>query len=193
MGQSNEQKELWLQVRQGDKKAFEALFREYYRPLCIYCRNLLKDIDEAEDAVQTLFYNIWVKRERIEVNSSVKSYLYRAAHNDCLNRLEHGRVRRQHAGAVLAEGAPKGSDSSELIRGKQVAQRLETALSALPDQCRTVFTLNRFEHLSYAEIASKLGISIKTVEAHIGKALRILREQMKEFLSTLLIILCDRC
>src|SRR5688572_29589405 len=92
-----EQQNTWQRVRDGDKKAYEEIFRTYYQLLVGYSCSLLKDVDEAEEVVQTLFYNLWSKRETLAINTSVKSYLYRAAHNDCLNRLKHGKIRHLHA------------------------------------------------------------------------------------------------
>jgi RNA polymerase sigma-70 factor, ECF subfamily len=187
--QQNDHQVLWQQVQLGDEKAFEALFHRYYQLLCSYSCSMLKNIDEAEEVVQTLFYNLWQKRENLEISSSVKSYLYRAAHNDCLNRLQHGKVRRMHASEVRSSSPDLAADASALLQSKELKTRIEEAMQTLPEQCGLVFRMNRFGHKSYAEIAAKLGISVKTVEAHMGKALRIMREQLKEYLTMLVLLI----
>lgn len=177
--------EYWRQIRSGDKKVFEEVFRLYYRPLCGYAQTLLKDADEAEEAVQNLFFNLWSRREALEINVSVKSYLYRATHNDCLNRIKHGKVRLAYAEEVKTT-AGSFEDGQERIQARELSQRINTAVSELPEQCGVVFKLSRFENLKYNEIAERLDISVKTVENHMGKALKLLREKLKDYLPGLI-------
>lgn len=189
MEQQGDQAYIWQQVRGGDKKAYEDIFRSYYRSLCNYSCSLVKDVDEAEEVVQTVFYNLWSKRESLAINTSVKSYLYRAVHNDSLNRIKHGKVRAAYASDVKNSLHPHGADSSQVLEAKELNAKIQIALEKLPEQCGIVFRLNRFEYLKYSEIAEHLGISVKTVENHMGKALRILRDELRDYLHILLFIL----
>ncbi len=177
--------EYWHRIRSGDKQVFEDLFRMYYKPLCGYAQTILKDLDEAEEAVQNLFFNLWSRRESLEINISVKSYLYRATHNDCLNRIKHGKVKLAYSQEVkaMAGGTVNGEES---IHARELHKRIGTAVSELPEQCGMVFKLSRFENLKYQEIAERLDISVKTVENHMGKALKLLREKLKDYLPGLL-------
>lgn len=182
--QANET-EYWPLIRQGDKKAYEVLFRAHYQALCGYARSVIKDADEAEEVVQTLFFNLWNKRESLEINTSLKSYLYRAAHNDCLNRLKHGKVKTMYAEHYKGSYGQAYHDQAGQLHAKELGQRIEAAIGQLPEQCGNVFKLSRFENLRYNDIAEQLGISVKTVENHMGKALKILREELKDYLPAL--------
>jgi RNA polymerase sigma-70 factor (family 1) len=178
----------WPSIQKSDKKAYEAAFRQWYRPLCVHALQLLRDKDESEEAVQQVFYNMWVKRENIQITGQLKSYLFRAVHNECLNRLKHHKVRSVYAEdyKALHSSPATGHDSLE---NKELGRRISEALETLPEQCGVVFRMNRFEQLKYSEIAGKLGISVKTVETHMGKALRLLREELKDYLPALLWLL----
>lgn len=189
MDQQKDHPDIWQQVRAGDKKAYEEIFMTYYRSLCNYSCSMVREMDEAEEVVQNVFYNLWNKRESLSVESSLKSYLYRAVHNDCLNRIKHRKVRAQYAADL--KGSPQSfqSDGAQLLEAKELGLKIQNALAKLPEQCGVVFRMNRFEHLKYAEIASQLGISVKTVENHMGKALKILRGELKEYLHLLIVLL----
>lgn len=176
------EQEYWQLISQGEKSAFEYVFRSYYSSLCSYACSVIKDIDEAEEVVQNMFFNIWNKRESLQVNISIRSYLYRAVHNDCLNRIKHAKVRNLYAQDYKSSMGGGSTDSAGLLNAKELNRRIHEAIDGLPEQCGVVFRLSRFENLKYGEIAEQLQISVKTVENHMGKALRILREQLKEYL-----------
>nr|WP_229252973.1 RNA polymerase sigma-70 factor [Dyadobacter sp. CECT 9275] len=176
-------------IRRGDEPAFERVFRTYYERLCHYAGSLLKDEDEAEEVVQTVFLTIWEKREDLEITLSLKSYLYRAVHNHCLNRFKHTSVREAHR-EYTHHFVPQSYESvTEAIYADELQQRIESAVSELPEQCQLAFRMSRFEELKYQEIADQLGISIKTVENQIGKALRILRTALADYLPSLLALI----
>lgn len=182
----NQEEAYWSLISHGNKPAFEQAFRAYYQPLCSYAMPLLKDKDEAEEVVQNVFFNIWSKRAELQVSTSFKSYLYRAVQNDCLNKLKHGKVRRMYADDYKKTNDHSGNDVLKTLQGKELNRRIHEALDALPEQCGHVFRLSRFEQLKYAEIAAQLGISVKTVENHMGKALKLMRERLKDYLPALL-------
>ena len=176
----------WSQVKSGDKTVFETLFKRFYPVLCRYAKSMLHDLDEAEEVVQNTFYILWKKRESIQIQSSLKSYLYRAVHNDCLNKLKHQKVRQVHAEDYKHTAGNAYEDSGKLLQAKELKRKIDQALEALPEQCGRVFRLNRFEELKYKEIAEHLNISIKTVEIHMSKALKHMREHLKEYLPVLI-------
>jgi RNA polymerase sigma-70 factor (family 1) len=178
----------WQLIQQGDKKAYEEAFKTYYGMLCAYAMPIIRDKDEAEEVVQNVFYNLWAKRESLQVSVALKPYLYRSVHNECLNKIKHQKVKASYAGDYKASVLAGGS-SPDRLELKELGNTIEKALESLPEQCGIVFRMSRFEQLKYAEIAEKLGISVKTVEIHMGKALRILREKLKDYLPLVLWLL----
>jgi RNA polymerase sigma-70 factor (ECF subfamily) len=172
-------------LRRGDEAAFDVIFRRWYEPLCGYASRLTDgDMDEAEDLVQQVFVKLWEQRERLNIAWSLKAYLFKTVHNAALNRLRAANTRFKYlevnASQLENANVPPDDTASELN------ERLQKALDLLPPQCRLVFELSRFEELKYREIADQLGISIKTVETQMGKALRILRLQLADYLVTIL-------
>lgn len=161
------------------------MFNTYYQSLCNYACSMLKDIDEAEEVVQNAFFNIWQKREALQITTSFKSYVYRAIHNDCLNKIKHGKVRAVYAADYKSSMSGGAVDSAQALDAKELGKRINEAIASLPEQCGHVFRLSRFENLKYSEIATQLDISVKTVENHMGKALKLLRGQLKDFLPLL--------
>lgn len=172
-------------IRQGQEPAFEQMFRTYYERLCHYATTILKDPDESEEMVQTVFLSIWEKRADLEITLSLKAYLYRAVHNHCLNRIKHYAVRENHREYALYHQTDSRDSVAEAIYGSELEERIEKAVRKLPEQCQVVFRMSRFDELRYQEIADKLGLSIKTVENQIGKALRILRVELADYLPLL--------
>jgi RNA polymerase sigma-70 factor (family 1) len=179
--QLNDQ-QYWQQISRGDKKAFELMFNTYYQSLCNYACSMLKDIDEAEEVVQNTFFNIWNKREVLQISTSFKSYVYRAVQNDCLNKIKHGKVRSVYAADYKSSMSNGYADSAQVLDAKELGKQINEALDSLPEQCGIVFKLSRFENLKYSEIAEQLEISVKTVENHMGKALKLMRSQLKDYL-----------
>ncbi|GAB3718323.1 RNA polymerase sigma-70 factor [Spirosoma flavus] len=175
-------------IRAGSERDFEAVFRQYYASLCRYARQLLPDADDAEEEVQAMFLALWEKRNGLIISVSLKSYLFRAVHNRCLNRLKHAAVRNEHREYVEYRGEAIADSPVEELMGDELANQLQRAIQKLPEQCRLAFTLSRFEELKYGEIAERLGISIKTVENQIGKALRILRTELSDYLPIVLLM-----
>ncbi|MDZ4665986.1 MAG: RNA polymerase sigma-70 factor [Bacteroidota bacterium] len=180
--------EYWHKIQSGDKDVFENVFKTYYQVLCNYACSTVKDMDEAEEVVQNTFFNIWNKRDVLEVKN-LKAYLYRAVHNDCLNKIKHAKVRQVYAADYKATANVGYDDASQKLQGKELSSQINKAIDSLPEQCCNVFKLSRFEHMKYAEIAEYLGISVKTVENHMGKALKLLRVQLKDYLPLLIFLL----
>ena len=168
-------------LKAGNQKVFETLFVELYAPLCRYACSILLDEDDAKDMVQKTFYKLWDGREDIEIHTSIKSYLYRMVHNNCLNHIKHFQTHDEHIGTLLYETKAAANDVEETVALNELEQEIARAINVLPERCREVFRLSRMQQLSYAEIAKKLNISPNTVETQIVKALRILRSELAEF------------
>ncbi|MCU0471068.1 MAG: RNA polymerase sigma-70 factor [Arcicella sp.] len=181
--------DILLAIRQGNERVFETVFRKHYQALCNYACGILKDMDDAEEVVQSIFLKFWEQRQEIEINVSLKSYLYRAVHNTCLNRLKHLKIQetyRQYVGEYLDVTY---DTATETLDKYELESRISEALEKLPEQCRIIFKMSRFEELKYQEIANQLGLSIKTVENQIGKALKIMRTELADYLPVVLFLM----
>lgn len=165
-----------------DEAAFEQVFKTHFKALHAYACTMLKDETAAEEAVQNVFFKIWDRAETISVNGSLAAYLYRAVHNESLNYLKHQKVKEAHAMHVAYVATAQKETPSKLLQAKELEARLHKVLNELPEQCRTIFQLSRFEELRYREIAGRMGISVKTVEAQMSKALKILRRGLADLL-----------
>lgn len=169
-------------IKDGDIREFEKLFVHYYEPLCRYANQIVKDMDAAEDLVQEFFYQLWKNRETLDVKVSLNAYLYQSVRNNALRYLEHQAVRRSYAerfagGSAIREPATWQDEAEWNDLGKMVTETLQR----LPDRCARIFRMNRFDGKKYREIAEALSISVKTVEADMGKALKMFRITLKEY------------
>jgi RNA polymerase sigma-70 factor (ECF subfamily) len=164
------------------KAGFEALFNQWYSPLCSYANGFLKDQDASEEVVQEIMFRLWVKRESLHITGPVQSYLFRAVRNGCMNVLKHVNVRETYK-ASRDQGftAVQRSHEDEVIIS-ELEQKIREAIDNLPMERRKVFILSRYDGLTYHQIADKLGISVKTVENQMGKALKTLREELADYL-----------
>lgn len=176
-------------LRTGDITAFEMLFRTHYQPLCNYAYTFVQDRDEAEEIVQSTFLSVWEKRENLEIRTAVKPYLYAMVRNACLNVLKHEKVKQQHAAVEMAVAEKSVESVTRTVIASELETRIYEAMEKLPQQCRLIFKLSRFEELKYSEIADQLDLSIKTVENQMGKALKIMREQLKDYLPLLIVLM----
>ncbi|MDZ7899311.1 MAG: RNA polymerase sigma-70 factor [Arcicella sp.] len=181
--------EILLAIRQGNERVFETVFRKHYQSLCNYANGILKDLDDAEEVVQAIFVKFWEQREAIEINVSLKSYLYKAVHNTCLNRLKHLKIQDVHKQYVGNFFEDNHDSATDLMDKVELETRIADALEKLPEQCRLIFKMSRFEELKYQEIADRLGLSIKTIENQIGKALKIMRTELSDYLPVALILM----
>jgi RNA polymerase sigma-70 factor, ECF subfamily len=180
-------KKVLEEIQSGSETAYEMMFRIYYQPLCRYAYSFLQDKEEAEEVVQATFIALWEKRSSIDIQTSFKAYLYRMVRNSCLNVIKHEKIKQQHVAHELAVMEVSYESVSQKVYASELELKIAEAIKTLPEQCRYVFQLSRFEELKYQEIAEQLQISVKTVENHMGKALRVMREQLKEYLPILLI------
>jgi RNA polymerase sigma-70 factor, ECF subfamily len=168
-------------------KKFERLFKELFSPLCGFSLKYIYDLDDAKNLVHEVFVSVWEKFESLPDDTNYKSYLYTAVRNKSLNFI---RDKKKHI--VLEDmNSEEPVEENLVMETAELEKEIEMALQALPEKCREVFEMNRQEGLKYAEIAQKLNISIKTVEAQMSKALAILREHLKEFIIILIFLLFE--
>lgn len=169
---------------------FENVFKSNFKNLHAYASSLLKDEASAEEIVQQVFYKLWEKKDQLSSLQSVPAYLYRAVHNECMNHVKHSKVKAAHHSYAVHTGSELDNPTDQATL-KELQVKIDNAINDLPEQCRTIFQLSRFEDMKYRDIAGKLGISVKTVENQMGKALRTLRTKLVEYLPALLIIIVN--
>jgi len=168
-----------IELKAGNAKVYELLFRQLYEPLCRYAYSILHNHDETEDIVQETFCKLWEQREKMEIHTSIKSYLYRMVHNACLNKIKQTELQSEHHEQIAYSSASDYNNVEAAMENKELRHKINLAISSLPERCREVFMLSRKQHLSYAEIAQKMQISPNTVETQIVKALKTLRLKLK--------------
>lgn len=172
----------WLAgIRAGEESAFDAVFRAYYARMVRVSEAMVGSRAPAEEIAQEVMLELWRRRQTLGVDTSLQAYLFRATRNRTLNYLRHEKVAQR--GSLFA--APEMVAQPEGDRGLVEAEidvALKNAIAQLPPRCREVFELSRLHGLKYSEIAETLDISVKTVEAQMGKALKIIRERLAGYL-----------
>ncbi|MEO9806477.1 MAG: RNA polymerase sigma-70 factor [Reichenbachiella sp.] len=172
-----------------DKKAFEDLFKEYYPYLCSFAKKYVADIDDCKDIVHNVFLNLWQKQADLHSDTSLKSYLFKSVHNRCLNYIRDRKKIVHHDLSMESLPLADYIESTDYLEQSELEIKIKVSIDDLPDSCRQVFILSRFEEKKYKEIAEQLGISVKTVEGQMSRALKILREKLGAYLLDLLILL----
>ena len=160
-------------IKDSDYNAFEILFERYYSFLCNYASNIVKDNYTAEDIVQEVFVRIWETRNTANIKSSVKSYLFTAVKNKCLNKIEEEAIRKKYTNRFATTQDTKVFQTE--IEQAEFKEHLFSCIQKLPPRCKDIFIESRFQGTKQAEIAEKMYISIKTVKAQIGKAVRFVQ------------------
>ncbi|MBI4501882.1 MAG: RNA polymerase sigma-70 factor [Gemmatimonadetes bacterium] len=166
-------------LRAGEHEALHVIFATYHAQLLGFAQSIVHDRSTAEDVVQDVMLELWRRREALHLDTSLGGYLVRSARNRSLNQLRTRRRERPQS-AALSHSVPTTAHG-ELVE-REMEDALRAAIAGLPERCREVFELSRVHGLKYAEIATVLHISIKSVETHIGRALRTLRERLKAWL-----------
>lgn len=178
-------------LRKGDKDIFSFLFTSYYKDFVLFAGTILQDRSICEDIVQSVFLRLWNDRERVVIETSLKSYFLKSIRNSCIDEIRHRYVIREHESFVMSGDLLDDVDTENYILYTDLADHLNEALAKLPANCREAFELNRFQGLKYKEIAEHLGVSVRTVEVRVGKALELLCLYLKDFLPALLFVLLN--
>ena len=173
--------DLVARIARGDRAAFEMAFREHYTALVRFAEGILRSRELGEDAVQEVMLNLWRQREVLRIDDSLRAYLYAAVRNRALNGLRNDRVRRDAVPHLVREMPETPAGEAVVLEG-EIEAAVRAAIDTLPPRCREIFELSRFKGLRYSEIAESLGISVKTVETQMGRALKSLRQQLSPFL-----------
>jgi RNA polymerase sigma-70 factor (ECF subfamily) len=174
--------QLLARLRAGDERALEAVFRAHYATMCSVVKRIVFAPDVAEELVQDVFFKLWSKREQLAEIDALKTYLYRAARNTALNHLRRQKLEHAFEERELAKGEPVGNEGvSDSASTSEVERAVRVAIQRLPERCREIFQMSRDGGLTYGQIARELGISIKTVETQMGRALKSLRVSLAEY------------
>lgn len=173
-------------LKAGDIKAFEFIFKGYFKPLYNYAKGLLHSSTKAEEVTSAIFTKLWEQRAELTIETSVKSYLFRSVYNNCMNQIKQMKVEDKYKAYFLYnhnEGYSSGADYPlERLIENELEKKIAAIISGLPGQCRTMFLLSREECLSNDEIASRLGVSVNTVRTQISRALHRFRKELRQYL-----------
>lgn len=186
---NNEELSFVNELNKGNKEVFSLLFEKYYKDLVLFAGNILQDKDSCEDIVQNIFVELWENRNILQIETSLKSFLLKSVKNGCLDELRHEKAVREHEDYVSVYKEWSDMNTEDYVLYSNLKSHLDEALKKLPEVCRVAFVMNRFEGLKYREISDKLGVSERTVEVRIGKAIGLLRTYLKDFLIIIFIII----
>ncbi len=164
-----------------DQKEFERLFKTHFAYLCKFARQYIPDEDTAQDICQGVFIRLWEKRAEMNPRKSIKSYLFTAVRNRCLNYIRDHKKYRSRILDLECGEIDFASEDEDHFAEAELRARIEQALDSLPEKCRLVFEMSRYRQMKYQEIADELGIALKTVEAHMSKALKALKEALRDY------------
>ena len=187
-----QQYQVSISTQLSTEKAFEQLYKASFTGLCTYAFTIVKNESMAEEVVQQVFFKIWDSKERFNFDAPLTGYLYRSVHNASLNYLKHLKIRASSEPGIVSAWKQEAEPADRKTIHKEMEGRLRKALNELPAQCRTIFQLSRFESLKYHEIAAELGLSAKTVENQMGKALRLMRTKLADLLPLLVLYFINR-
>lgn len=182
-------------LKKGDVESFEVIFKRYYKKLCLYAEDFVKERSMAEEIVSEVYLKIWENRERLVISSSFQAYLFASVHNNSIKYLEHLKVLSKYK-----DFATKALQNQELLYStgdypianlisKEIESDIKKAIDSLPGQSRQVFCMHRFNNLTYEEIAGKLDLSINTVRTQMMRAMKKLRESLREYLPLFVIMI----
>lgn len=183
---SDDRTDLARRIRDSDAAAFETFFRKLHAPLVRYAEGLVGDGALASDLTQDAFVRIWEGRGRIDPGQSLEAFAYRTVRNLCLNRIRDRKNREEllATGYEPPSGAPR--DPEDLLGEARLAASLERWIDALPERQREALRLSRFHGLTHDEVAEAMGVSARTVNNHLVRALRAIRDRVRAYEPSLL-------
>ncbi|WP_255564074.1 RNA polymerase sigma-70 factor [Pedobacter sp. HMWF019] len=177
------------QLHADNIKAFETVYGMFYVQLCRVAYKKLGDEALVEELVQDVFLNLWVKRKSLDTEGNLQAYLYATLRNKALSELRNRLLRSQHYIKVREEGGMFSVNIEDEYVARETELKIKKIIDSLPPQCREAFILSREEQLSYKAIAERMNISVNTVEKHVGKALKKLRTEFKDYNTPIIILL----
>lgn len=173
---------LLVSLRDGDEKAYSYMFKTFYQALFNYAGRVVHDADLAQNVVQGVFCRFYENRKKIIIEGTLKSYLYRAVYNSCLDTLKYENVRNVYKDRMLLDFYEKEVillPECELnLHREEIRKAIEISINKLPERCRQIFVMSKMEEKSNQEIAKELGVSVKTVETQVRIAIQKLRKDL---------------
>lgn len=170
------------ELQSRNKIAFDYIFTSYYSGLCAFAHRYINEKQLVEDLVQDFFVTLWIESPRIKINKSLKSYLFTAIHNLCLDWHRHQKTLEKYRKVILSQNEQYNIPPEEMIIETELRQVIQKGLEKCSPRCREIFTLSRIQGLSNQQIASQLGLSKRTVELQISNALKTLRKTLVDYL-----------
>lgn len=165
----------------GDTGAFEILYQKYWRKLYVFARRTTPNAEDAQDLIQDVFAQLWTQKEQIDAGVFSESYLFAIVRNKLLDKIRKQYVREEYVQKILQSSSESDFSTQQTILTNDLNNHLHQAVDVLPEKCREVFQLSRFEQLSVDQIAQKLQISPQTVKNQLSKALQVVRFRLREF------------
>jgi RNA polymerase sigma-70 factor (ECF subfamily) len=175
------EKTLISKLKLGYYTAFSEIFNAYYPDLVIFATKFTHDLSDSEEIVQDTFVTLWEERGSVEIKKSLKSYLLKTVQNKCIDWYRHEKIKQGHRDFVRIEQSQYICDTDRYLLYSELNEQIETALNSLPEKISETFRMNRHQGLKYHEIASILGVSVRTIEVRVGKALHLLRTYLKDY------------
>jgi RNA polymerase sigma-70 factor (ECF subfamily) len=172
---------LITRLRESDKTAFTFIFNQYYKDLVRFAYTYTRQPDTAEELVQDVFLKIWENRSKLFIETSLKSFLVRSVQNRSIDWLRQQKVRSSYANMIIELPLLTGNETENYVLHSDLETAFRKALAKLPQQYAEAFSLNRFEALSYSDIAARMGVSVRTIEVRVGKALFLLHNELKDY------------
>jgi len=169
-------------LKRRDKVVFDYVFNYYYSGLCVFSMHYLKDKEAVEDLVQDFFVGLWIQGNQLQINISLKSYLFTSVKNRCLDNLKHRKVCERYQKFLLFGYTDSELSVERYFAESELRQAIQAAMSKLPTRTREIFESSRNNNLTNEEISKKYGISKRTVEIQISNSLKILRQELADFL-----------
>ncbi|KJD36956.1 RNA polymerase subunit sigma-24 [Tamlana sedimentorum] len=184
---------LLKQFKSGNERTFEHFFNKYYNHIVGFCIQFVYNENEAKNITQEAFVNLWLNKEKIDSLNGIKSFLYTYSKSKCLNAIRHQKVKEKYKNQTLNDKEKQlnievlNAMKFDTMSLTELENLITQSVYELPDKTQEIFIKKRFENKKNKEIALELNISIKTVEAHITKALNILKTKLSDYLPSILI------
>ena len=186
----NNNKSVITALKAGEEKVFDVVYRHYFRRLCAFCSQYVSEQEEIEEIVQETMMWLWENRKSLVADMSLKSLLFTIVRNKCLNTISHIQVKQQVHERLYAKFQEQ-FENPDFYIGELMALASK-AIRELPDEYRKAFEMNRFEEMTYNEIAERTGVSPKTIAYRISQALKILRTKLKDYIPLLVWLLYEQ-
>lgn len=180
--------EISKRIRENDEKAFEIVFHAWYASLIRFCNEYVLEIETARNIAQSVYMKLWERRHLIDENASLKAFIYTMARNECISYLKHLKAEARffkNTTARFADQMHAYDALTELdfarIDLEKIEEIVDDTIAGLPERCREIFQMSRYQNLKNREIAEQLGITVKAVEANLTRAIKTLKENLKDY------------